>query len=842
MRKIQRTALMLAVALALTGFRPAAASEAAQQPVILELPGTTSMERTFDPSFLSVTGFAKGYVNDRTDAIGTDRYRVVTNAEEFLQALEDAKRDRVDVIEIAADLDLGWNALSEKAQSYSNINAYGWEIHANGINNPYIEESGVSQLSISNTRGLTIFSRAGNTVEHAEWKIQGTCSDIVIRNLKFDEMWRWSEAASSWDAGWTLMKFNGVKGIWVDHCTFTLGADGNVDSENGASHMTMSWCEQSLPTTQTPGTDSMLYRVITYMEYQYEQGKLPEDSRYRLLRENGATKEQILAYSAYHQGLNMNGSGEKDFKDSVGMEDGNFRIHITYAYDKINNIGARFPMIRQGTAHLVNCFVDNRGHMALHNDTQLPFYKYGKYSLNRSADARDGACIGIDTSVFLETNALIGIEKQPEDYSNMAEGFNVSFSNVYNHSLAVNSKVSKNGVEYIGSSWDNNGENLFFENPDAYWIDKSTIGHWKWFSSIDNIDQYTKGVPPKDENGNYIPFSFSYSDGPLPYSYQKLPLSEVEQTIDTHAGAYTYQQGPEFWLRTEYKADDAFAPADKSKLVPATGVNIRQEELRVGIGDTVQLVAKVAPSHASQTEVTWNSSNPECAKVLDSGLVVIQGEGDAVITATTKDGTKFSDSCRIKGYTPVTSLTLSSPVKSLYLGDETTGPETIKLVPVILPENATYQKVLWTSSNPEVLAVDEEGVVTPKKKGSGVKIICTLADDMSISASVRFSVKEGVNPSPLPSDTPEPTAQPQPTNTPEPTVAPIRYGDVNADGEVGADDALEVLKNVVKLRSFNEHEALAADVDGNHIVEAKDALEILKHVVRLLERFEVETN
>ncbi|MFQ9985040.1 MAG: hypothetical protein ACLRVS_04185 [Lachnospiraceae bacterium] len=105
---------------------------------------------------------------------------------------------------------------------------------------------------------MTIFSQAGNTVKYAEWKLQGTSSDIVIRNLKFDEMWNWSEAASTKELGWTLLKLNGVKGVWIDHCTFTLGSDGNVDSENGASNMTQSWNSYSLPTTETPGTDIAL--------------------------------------------------------------------------------------------------------------------------------------------------------------------------------------------------------------------------------------------------------------------------------------------------------------------------------------------------------------------------------------------------------------------------------------------------------------------------------------------------------------------------------------------------------------------------------------------------------
>jgi pectate lyase len=35
---------------------------------------------------------------------------------------------------------------------------------------------------------------------------------------------------------------DGVNNIWVDHCTFTNGGDGNVDIKNGADYITVSWC------------------------------------------------------------------------------------------------------------------------------------------------------------------------------------------------------------------------------------------------------------------------------------------------------------------------------------------------------------------------------------------------------------------------------------------------------------------------------------------------------------------------------------------------------------------------------------------------------------------------
>ncbi len=63
----------------------------------------------------------------------------------------------------------------------------------------------------------------------------------------------------------------------------------------------------------------------------------------------------------------------------------------------------------------------------------------------------------------------------------------------------------------------------------------------------------------------------------------------------------------------------------------------------------------------------------------------------------------------------------------------------------------------------------------------------------------------------------------------------VIYGDVDQDGDVTADDALAVLKHVVKLTTIQEGlSCQIADMDGDGELAALDALEILKTVVKLI--------
>ena len=65
-------------------------------------------------------------------------------------------------------------------------------------------------------------------------------------------------------------------------------------------------------------------------------------------------------------------------------------------------------------------------------------------------------------------------------------------------------------------------------------------------------------------------------------------------------------------------------------------------------------------------------------------------------------------------------------------------------------------------------------------------------------------------------------------------------GDVNADGNIDAKDALEVLKFAVGKTQLTETAQLAAEVIGDDAINAKDALEILKFAVNKIDVFPIE--
>lgn len=77
-----------------------------------------------------------------------------------------------------------------------------------------------------------------------------------------------------------------------------------------------------------------------------------------------------------------------------------------------------------------------------------------------------------------------------------------------------------------------------------------------------------------------------------------------------------------------------------------TGVTLDKESIILPVGKNQTLVATVTPENATDKSVTWSSSNTSVATVDQNGKVTALAEGEATITATTKDK-GFKATCKV---------------------------------------------------------------------------------------------------------------------------------------------------------------------------------------------------
>ena len=88
------------------------------------------------------------------------------------------------------------------------------------------------------------------------------------------------------------------------------------------------------------------------------------------------------------------------------------------------------------------------------------------------------------------------------------------------------------------------------------------------------------------------------------------------------------------------------------KPIAVTGVTLSAEEKMLKVGSEFTLTATVAPSNATNKEVTWTSDKADIATVDNNGKVKGVKEGDAIITVTTKDGEKKA-TCKVTVFNTV---------------------------------------------------------------------------------------------------------------------------------------------------------------------------------------------
>ena len=166
----------------------------------------------------------------------------------------------------------------------------------------------VAEEREQHTRQIIIDSRGDETEAYRNAGLIGLsdCEDIIIRNIAF-------EGPGSIDVGGAdlLTISNGSRHIWVDHCSFTDGMDGNFDINSRSDFITVSWC------------------TFQYTDRSFD-----------------------------HKATNLIASSEKP-------DQGVDNLNITYAYC-IWGAGCevRMPAVRWGRIHLLNNLYDCAGNYA----------------------------------------------------------------------------------------------------------------------------------------------------------------------------------------------------------------------------------------------------------------------------------------------------------------------------------------------------------------------------------------------------------------------------------------------------------------------------------------------
>lgn len=170
-------------------------------------------------------------------------------------------------------------------------------------------------------------------------------------------------------------------------------------------------------------------------------------------------------------------------------------------------------------------------------------------------------------------------------------------------------------------------------------------------------------------------------------------------------------------------------------IVKVKEVAISKEVLDIEIGKTETLLASITPENATNKNLFWKSSNEDIATVDENGTVTSKNVGECIISVSSSDENVMAE-CKVKvNAIEVNSLSLDETNVTLGVGQE------YMLIGSVSPSNATYKNLSWSSSNNNILTVNN-GKIKAVSEGNAV---ITITSRNGKKASCNFTVNSSAS-------------------------------------------------------------------------------------------------
>ena len=214
-------------------------------------------------------------------------------------------------------------------------------------------------------------------------------------------------------------------------------------------------------------------------------------------------------------------------------------------------------------------------------------------------------------------------------------------------------------------------------------------------------------LPSMDE------FTFSAAEPLAKLCFKALAVAD--KTSVSMGAAYLYDSNlAEIALERPAAVELTIEPSEV--YIPVTGIKLDLTELTLEEGEMAALKATIEPVGASDPTVIWTSSDEKVAKVV-GGVVKAFSEGQATITATTKDG-GWSAHCVVTVNPPDAGYTVKMPA------DTTAAIGSTVLIPITIGNkdggigyNAFDISVVYDPSVLELTSTTLPGVTVAVQNG-----------------------------------------------------------------------------------------------------------------------------
>ena len=160
-----------------------------------------------------------------------------------------------------------------------------------------------------------------------------------------------------------------------------------------------------------------------------------------------------------------------------------------------------------------------------------------------------------------------------------------------------------------------------------------------------------------------------------------------------------------------------------------TGITLNVTNKELTEGESFQLVPTVTPSTASGYTIEWTSSDSKIASVDSNGKVLALTPGTVTVTARINSSLAATCTVTVKRDTTPKGITLN--VSSLELVEGSS----YNLIATVTPDYATGYEIIWSSSNSDIVSVNNAGQLRALSVGTAV-ITARIGDKLSATCTV----------------------------------------------------------------------------------------------------------
>jgi len=166
-----------------------------------------------------------------------------------------------------------------------------------------------------------------------------------------------------------------------------------------------------------------------------------------------------------------------------------------------------------------------------------------------------------------------------------------------------------------------------------------------------------------------------------------------------------------------------------------SGITLSKYELNLNVHEGDISMVTMYPSTAWDRREKWTCSDPTVATVDDEGWVYALKEGTCTVTVTSVNNPEIKAEIKVN----VKRVKVEKIELTKYEMVLDPGCGDISIV-TMSPYNAPDKSEIWTSSDPSVATVDDEGWVSAKKAGTCI-VTVTSKDNPAVKAEIKVTVR-----------------------------------------------------------------------------------------------------